>query len=95
MEAVTPLLKTTTKNVSELKTTHPGASDNNKQDKYQKDLYLTMLYLIAENQRQKDPKRGLKIPTYRGPKIRITPDFSSETMQIRKKYTIYKVKETR
>lgn len=54
-----------------------------------------MLYLIAENQRQKDPKRGLKIPTYRGPKIRITPDFSSETMQIRKKYTIYKVKETR
>lgn len=51
-----------------------------------------MLYLIAENQRQKDPKRGIKIPTYRGPKIRITPDFSSETMQIRKKYTIYKVK---
>lgn len=51
------LLKTTTKNVFNRRP-HPGASDNNKQDKYQKDLYLTMLYLIAENQRQKDPKRA-------------------------------------
>jgi len=39
LEAVTLLLKKTNKQkkVSELKTTHPGASDNIKQDKYQKE----------------------------------------------------------
>ena len=84
MEAVTPLLKTTTKNVSELKTTHPGASDNNKQDKYQKDVHWG---ISQSNYRKQKPKQSLerspneKNLTYRGSRVSTKADFSSEIMQ--------------
>lgn len=79
--------------------THPGSLENTKQDKYQKKFTLQKLQLWKTKVKVLKEVTGKKqISTYRGSRIRIIMNFSSETMQTKEsklKYLVLKTENQR